>query len=175
MPVTLSFWDFSRVLWAGNSFNWDQFHWEILRFYMKWHWVGYQRAQIQNIFQYGNHSHKQFLDKQLQNECATKEEKKPLLFVCVALQHHGRWKDSFHGGPLGDFFQNFSRGGKSGEICFYPLETKKKTFFCCNFQNPPPLPPFPRPCTAPKCCSENFSFYSFLGVEKDREQKLEKT
>ena len=34
------------------------------------------------------------------------------------------------------FFQNFSRGTKSGEICFFPLKTKKTTFFCYEFQNP---------------------------------------
>ena len=29
------------------------------------------------------------------------------------------------------FFQNFSRGGgKSGEICFFPLKNKKTTIFC---------------------------------------------
>ena len=48
------------------------------------------------------------------------------------------------GGTCG-FFQNLSMGAKSGEICFFPLETKKTTFFCWNFQNPrggqdPPAP-----------------------------------
>jgi len=38
------------------------------------------------------------------------------------------------GGGKRVFFQNFSaRGGKSGEICFFPLETAKTTFLCCNF------------------------------------------
>jgi len=52
------------------------------------------------------------------------------------------------GGGKRGFFQNFSaRGGKSGEICFFPLETAKTTFLCCNFQNPgvEPRSPFRRP------------------------------
>jgi len=32
------------------------------------------------------------------------------------------------------FFQNFYRGAKSGEICFFPLETKKTTFFAKMFK-----------------------------------------
>jgi len=40
------------------------------------------------------------------------------------------------GGATRRFFQNFSMGAKSGEICFCPLEIKKTTFFCWNFQNP---------------------------------------
>ena len=36
----------------------------------------------------------------------------------------------FPGGAAGGFFQNLSREGKSGEICFFPLEIKKTTFFC---------------------------------------------
>ena len=49
----------------------------------------------------------------------------------------------FPGGALVDFSKRFSlRGGKSGEICFLPLETKKTTFFAeiINF-----LPPFRHP------------------------------
>ena len=37
------------------------------------------------------------------------------------------------GGPRG-FFLNFSSGAKSGEIWFFPLETKKTTFFAENFK-----------------------------------------
>jgi len=41
----------------------------------------------------------------------------------------------FQGGATRGFFKIFW-GGKSSEICFFPLETKKTTFLCCNFQNP---------------------------------------
>jgi len=35
------------------------------------------------------------------------------------------------------FFQNFSSGWvKNSEIWFFPLETKKTSLFCWNFQNP---------------------------------------
>jgi len=34
------------------------------------------------------------------------------------------------GGALGDFYKIFPRGAESGEICCFPLETKKTTFFC---------------------------------------------
>jgi len=46
------------------------------------------------------------------------------LYACV----HGRRKDFIHGGTCG-FFKSFSKGAKSGEICFLPLKTKK-TVFC---------------------------------------------
>jgi len=36
----------------------------------------------------------------------------------------------FPGWSLGDFSKIFLEGPKSGEICFFPLETKKKTLFC---------------------------------------------
>jgi len=36
----------------------------------------------------------------------------------------------FTGEALGYFSKFFSRGYKSGEICFFPLKTKKTTFFC---------------------------------------------
>jgi len=55
----------------------------------------------------------------------------------------------FQGGAVGDFPKYFSRGGKSGEICFLPLEIEKKNLFCLWFQNSggprPPLPPLPTP------------------------------
>jgi len=48
------------------------------------------------------------------------------------------------------FFQNFSKGGKSSEICFFPLEIAKKKFFVEIFKiqgGPrPPCLPFRRPC-----------------------------
>jgi len=58
---------------------------------------------------------------------------------------HGRRKNFFPGRATRVFFYNFSRGGKSGEICFFPLETKKTTFFAEIFkiqgrQGPPLLP-----------------------------------
>jgi len=63
------------------------------------------------------------------------------------------------GGPIVDFSRRrltyFSRGDKSGEISFYPLETKNNPFLLktsqknVKFQNPgrgqSPLPPFQRP------------------------------
>ena len=39
------------------------------------------------------------------------------------------------GRPLGNFSKSF-RGDKSGKILFFPLETKKVSFFCWKFQNP---------------------------------------
>jgi len=33
-------------------------------------------------------------------------------------------------GAVGDFPKMFSRGAKSGEICFSPLEIEKTTFYC---------------------------------------------
>ena len=59
--------------------------------------------------------------------------------IRIKMQHarHGRRKHFFQGGATRGFFQNFSRGGgERGEISFFPLETKKTTFFCWNFQNP---------------------------------------
>jgi len=38
--------------------------------------------------------------------------------------------------PGVDFSKIFLRGCKSGQICFFPLETKKTTFFCWNLQHP---------------------------------------
>jgi len=47
------------------------------------------------------------------------------------------------------FFQNLSRGSKSSKICFFPLETKKTTFFAKMFKIQggawPPLSPFRTP------------------------------
>ena len=48
----------------------------------------------------------------------------------------------FSRGATSGFFQKFSRGTKSGEICFLPLETKK-TLFWWKFQIPAP---FRHPC-----------------------------
>jgi len=46
----------------------------------------------------------------------------------------------FQLGATRGFFLNFSVGGKSSEIWFFPLKTKKTTFFAG-----PPCPPFRRP------------------------------
>jgi len=43
---------------------------------------------------------------------------------------HGRREDFLQGGPGGNFPKIFSRGVKSGEICFLPLEIEKTTFSC---------------------------------------------
>jgi len=40
----------------------------------------------------------------------------------------------FPGGVTTGFFQNFPGDGKSGEICFFPLKTKKTTFFAKKFK-----------------------------------------
>ena len=62
---------------------------------------------------------------------------------------HGRRKDFFQGGPVGDFPKIFSRGAKSGEIWFLPLEIEKTTFFANNFKirggQGRPRPPLPTP------------------------------
>jgi len=48
------------------------------------------------------------------------------------------------GGALWDFTKLFLWEGKCGQICFFPLEIKKTTFFAENFKIkwgvPPPLP-----------------------------------
>jgi len=48
-------------------------------------------------------------------------------------------------GPLGDFSKFFAGGAKSGEICFFPLITKKTTFFAKNFKIQGAFSP-PAPC-----------------------------
>jgi len=50
-------------------------------------------------------------------------------FDCCALA-----SKAFSRGATRVFFQNISRGTKSGEICFFPLETKKTTLFVENFK-----------------------------------------
>jgi len=40
----------------------------------------------------------------------------------------------FPGGALGDFFKIFLGLAKSGEICFFPFETKETTCFAKIFQ-----------------------------------------
>ena len=50
---------------------------------------------------------------------------------------HGCRKDFFQGRAIADFsrsgHEDFSRGGKSGEISFFPVQTKKATFVCYKF------------------------------------------
>jgi len=59
-------------------------------------------------------------------------------------RRHGRRKDFFQGEPREDFSKIFLREAKIGEICFFPLETKKTTIFC--WKNPGgPCHSFPRP------------------------------
>jgi len=62
----------------------------------------------------------------------------------VCSGEHGHRKDFFQSGGTRGFFQNFSRGAKSGEILLFPFETKK-TPFLLKFSKsrgvlPPPLP-----------------------------------
>jgi len=47
---------------------------------------------------------------------------------------HGRRKDFFQGVSHYGIFPKFFQGAKSGEICFFPLKTKKTTFFAKNFK-----------------------------------------
>jgi len=57
---------------------------------------------------------------------------------------YGRRKDFFQGGPTRRFFQRFPGvEAKSGEISFFPLETKKTTIF--KIQRGQGLPPSPLP------------------------------
>jgi len=65
--------------------------------------------------------------------------------VCAS---HGRRKDYFHGGPVGNFPKIFSRGTKSSEICFLPLEIEKNNFFLLIFSKSKG-PPFRRPWRQP--------------------------
>jgi len=71
---------------------------------------------------------------------------------------HGRRKDFFQRGPLGDFPKIFSRGGQSGKVWFLSIEIEKATFFANNFKlqgGPwPPCPPLPTPMVA--ACAHNF-------------------
>jgi len=58
------------------------------------------------------------------------------------------------------FFQNFSRNGaKSGEIWFFPLETKKTTSLCRNFQ-------YPGGSYLPPSDVHDFWFYSIFSERK---------
>jgi len=51
----------------------------------------------------------------------------------------------FSRGGTSGFFLNFSRGGKSGEIWFFLLKTKKKNFFAENFNIQGDKVPLPTP------------------------------
>jgi len=55
---------------------------------------------------------------------------------CVGCWRLGSWasEEFLPGGSTWRFFQNFSRGDKICEICFFPLETKKTTFFAKIFK-----------------------------------------
>jgi len=59
---------------------------------------------------------------------------------------HGRRKDFFQGGPPEDFSKTFLGGAKSGEICFFPVETKKKTFLLKFSKSRVSSTPFRRQC-----------------------------
>ena len=70
--------------------------------------------------------------------------------ACLPIGHAWASEGFFPGGTTKRFSKIFPWGAKSGEICFFPLEIKKTTFFGWNFQNPggsrpPPAPPFRRP------------------------------
>jgi len=48
--------------------------------------------------------------------------------------NYGRRKDFFPGGHSGIFLKFFQWGAKSSEILFFPLKTKKTTFFAKDFK-----------------------------------------
>jgi len=57
-------------------------------------------------------------------------------------------RDFFQGGTLGDFSKIILGVAKTGKILFFPLETKKTTFFAEIFKIQgvkAPLPPLPTP------------------------------
>ena len=58
----------------------------------------------------------------------------PKVQYCFFLRHctayyHGRRKNFFQGRVAMGFFQNFSRGAKSGKISFFPTRNKEKKIF----------------------------------------------
>jgi len=55
--------------------------------------------------------------------------------------HSRASEDIFQGGRLGDFSKIFLGGSESGYICFFPLETKKTTFFAEIFETQGKVPP----------------------------------
>ena len=78
----------------------------------------------------------------------------------------------FPGGDNRELFQIFSRGVKSGEICFFPLKTKKTTFFILiKFSKyregkAPPCPP-PTPMTSCLSCPHAYIVTWFLLCRAD--------
>jgi len=60
--------------------------------------------------------------------------------------------EEFFPGSTKEFFQNFSTGRvKNGEICFFPLETKKTTFFLKSSKPGWSKAPVGRPCLHQDC------------------------
>jgi len=52
-------------------------------------------------------------------------------FVNVHLHcNHGRRKNFFQGGALGDFYKFFLGEAKSGDICFFPFGNYEDNHFC---------------------------------------------
>jgi len=58
---------------------------------------------------------------------------------------HGRRKDIFQWGTTRGFFQNFSRGVKSGEICFSHSKPRKEPYLVKFSKSRGPCLPFRRP------------------------------
>ena len=70
------------------------------------------------------------------------------LINCTFTKRVGRIFSRAWALALGNFSKFFPRGTKSGEFWFFPLTTKKTTFFVENFKiqgERSPLPPFRRP------------------------------
>jgi len=100
-----------------------------------------KRKSISDSRSAENHSNKRFQKWVLFNQHRlTREPQTWLMMVqvlfrlsCVEFMGVGRIFSK--GGTTGIFYQNFSGVAKSGEICFFPIETNKTTFFG-EFQNP---------------------------------------
>jgi len=71
------------------------------------------------------------------------------IFFKVLRYRHGRRKDFFQGGAVGDFPKIFPRGGpKVVKFVFYPSKLQKQPFFVNNFKIRGARPPLPPPSDA---------------------------
>ena len=89
-----------------------------------------------------------FVFKNISGPTRTTTCQKYLFFLSHYIAYyHGRRKDFFQRRATRGFFQNFSEGGRKVAKIFFPLETRKTTFFCWNFKNAGaglPCPPYRR-------------------------------
>jgi len=65
------------------------------------------------------------------------------------------------------FFQNFSRGAKSGEICFFPLKTKNNLFLLKISNSRGDLAP-PSDAHEYEMCVSLLTYYVVLEMDKRR-------